>query len=68
MNLPELWFMKQHKETGAVFKDKFTDKNCPYWTEFAFKDLHRMAKKRINHWNAQLIDWRYTIIGWEINK
>lgn len=66
IELPKLYFKKTHKETGAEFVSAFSEKNCPDWYQTPLGNIHIRAGQRINHWNDCLSDWRYEIIGWNI--
>ena len=64
--LPKLYFRKVHKATKAEFVSNFNNKNCADWDKTNLCDLHIRAHQRIKHWNEQLTDWHYEVIGWNI--
>lgn len=66
ISLPNLYFKKVHKGTGAEFVGFFSEKNCADWLNTPFGDIHARAHQRIKHWNEQLTDWHYEIVGWNI--
>jgi hypothetical protein len=66
MDLPKLYFKKVHKSTGSEFVDCFSSKNCEDWLKTPLEDLHIRARQRIKHWNECLIDWNYSIVGWNV--
>lgn len=66
---PKLWFSKRHIETGIVFKDVFSNTNCPNWDDTPLAQLNLKAKQRIDYLNTRMPDkWEYRIIGWKIEK
>lgn len=66
LQLPKLYFKKTHKKTQAEFVDFFEDRNCREWSKTSFCDLHVRAHQRVKHWNEQLSDWHYEVIGWNV--
>lgn len=66
MELPELWFIKRNVETGIVFEDVITNKNCPGWDNTPFAQLNLKAKQRIDYLNTCMPGkWEYKLIGWK---
>jgi hypothetical protein len=65
--MPNLWFSKQNIETGIVFEDVITNKNCPGWDQTPFCELNSKAKQRIDYLNKCMPGkWQYKLIGWKV--
>jgi hypothetical protein len=69
MNKPQLWFSTTDLETGIVFEDKISWKNCLDWDKTPFEMLNIKAKTRIDELNTKMPDvWKYELIGWRIEE
>lgn len=67
LNLPQLWFARRNVETGIIFEDAFSNKNCPGWDKSPFEAMHKLAFERIKELNTKMPgQWEYSIIGWRI--
>ena len=64
LQLHYLYFRKTHKETGTVFEEPFSDKNCPGWIHTPRIELEAKAQARVAYWNHKLKAWHYEIVGW----
>ena len=65
--LPKLWFSKRNVETGIVFEDVISNKNCPNWDQTPLALLNSKAKKRIDYLNTCMPGkWEYQLIGWRV--
>lgn len=64
---PKLWFSKRNVETGIVFEDVISNKNCPDWDTTPLSQLNIKATKRIDYLNTCMPGgWEYKMIGWRV--